>query len=110
MTDQIFARARGGPTGGFNDDEGDDNADPFSAIARLIADLQARVTTLEDRRVVDIKDAKIDGGGHLILEFSDGRFSDVGKVTGRDAPPAPAPQSLVFERDGDGRIISSKLT
>jgi hypothetical protein len=46
---------------------------------------------------------------NLILQFSDGSQKNVGLVVGRDAPPAPAPQSLEFVRDDSGRIMSSLL-
>jgi ATP-dependent protease ClpP protease subunit len=114
LMSEIYARAR---DRGAEDDGGD--GDAFEAIAKLIIDLQNRVATLEERRAasagrdgadgIGIVDARIDGAGHLQIEFSDGVVKDIGRVTGRDAPPAPAPQELVFERDASGRIKRSVL-
>ena len=103
-----------------------DPADPWVAALRLFNDIfqrldadDARFTALEARRAaahghdgadaIGIVNASINDVGHLVLEFSDGVLRDVGRVVGRDAPPAPAPQSLEFQRDDTGRIIKSIL-
>jgi hypothetical protein len=100
-----------------------DPADPWTAVAKMFKFIfkrfdadNARFAALEERRAaangrdgVGITDARIDGAGHLVIEFSDGIVRDLGRVVGRDAPPAPAPQSLEFVRDSDGRIVKSVL-
>jgi hypothetical protein len=47
--------------------------------------------------------------GDLVIAFSDGATKNLGRVVGQDAPPAPAPSALTFERDADGRITKSVL-
>jgi hypothetical protein len=123
MTGAIFARAWGIAA---EDEEPLDPADPWTAVAQMFkfvfdrfkAD-DARFAALEARRNaahgrdgadgVGIINASINDVGHLVLEFSDGVLRDVGRVVGRDAPPAPSPQSLEFQRDDVGRIVRSVL-
>jgi hypothetical protein len=71
--------------------------------------LEARRAAAHGRDGVGILDASIDAAGCLILEFSDGSQKNVGCVVGRDAPPAPPPQSLEFQRDAAGRVVRSVL-
>jgi hypothetical protein len=124
MAEAILARVR--DRNAAEDEEPMNPADPWTAAAqlfefifkRLKAD-DARFAALEARRAaahgrdgaaaVGIINASINGVGHLIIEFSDGVLRDVGRVVGRDAPPAPAPQSLEFVRDDSGRVIRSVL-
>jgi hypothetical protein len=118
MSAEIYARVR--------DEEPMDPADPWTAVARMFEFIfkrfeadDARFAALEARRgaahgrdgadAVGIVNASINDVGHLVLEFSDGVLRDVGRVVGRDAPPAPAPQSLEFQRDDAGRIVRSVL-
>jgi hypothetical protein len=53
--------------------------------------------------------AEVDGAGDLVIMFSDGFVKNCGHVRGADAPAAPAPSQLVFERDESGRIVKSVL-
>jgi hypothetical protein len=115
----VYARVREGvPQPPF-----DENGDPWDAAAwmfdhvlkRLDA-IEVRFIPLEERRAaargkdgVGILGASINESGHLLLEFSDGVLMDVGRVVGRDAPPAPAPKTLEFQRDDTGRIVKSIL-
>jgi hypothetical protein len=117
MAAEIYARVR--------EDNGEpmDPADPWTAVAQLFkfvfkrfeaddarfAAIEARRGAAHGRDGVGIVDASIDHDGNLILQFSDGSQKNVGLVVGRDAPPAPAPQSLEFVRDDSGRIMSSLL-
>jgi hypothetical protein len=119
MSEAIFARVRGQPEPLPPLDEND----PWSAVERLFgfvferldaddkrfASLEARRASAHGRDGVGIIDARIDDGGSLILEFSDGTQKNVGRVVGRDAPPAPAPKSLEFVRDETGRVVRSVL-
>jgi len=89
----------------------------LQAVKLLFDRAFARIAALEERRAaakgadgIGVVDAHIDGDGCLILEFSDGFTRNVGKVVGRDAEPSPPPQSLVLERDADGRIVRGRLS
>jgi hypothetical protein len=124
MTGPILARVRGNAAA--EDEEPMDPADPWTSVYRMFKSIfarfdadDARFAALEARRAaahgrdgadaVGIVNASINGVGHLVIQFSDGVVKDVGQVVGRDAPPAPAPQSLEFQRDDTGRIIKSIL-
>jgi hypothetical protein len=86
---EIFARVRGGPTGGLGDDDGGDGDDVFGAIAQLIVDLQ-KSRTADAQLIVDLQ-------------------ARIAKLEARDAPQA-TPAALEFSRDADGRIVAAKLT
>ena len=89
----------------------------LQAVKLLFDRAFARIAALEERRAaangrdgVGITDVTVDGAGELIVVFSDGFVKNCGRVRGADAPAAPAPQQLVIERDGDGRIVRGRLS
>src|SRR5215469_13278339 len=90
-----------------SNNSGDDAV--LRAVKNLFDRAFARIAALEQRRAaqrgsdgIGVVDAHIDGDGCLVLEFSDGFTRNVGRVVGRDAPRAPAPQSLEIVRDESG--------